>query len=104
MGIRHFVIFATDRPGAESLRQENRERHRAYIRQPDGNGVVAVLGGATLDEAGLMNGSMLVVAAEDKVAARAFFASDPYVVGGLFAEVIVREWRWGLGRCESCQV
>jgi uncharacterized protein YciI len=45
-----------------------------------------------------MNGTMLVVAAEDEAAARAFFASDPYVVSGLFGEVIVREWSWGLGR------
>ena len=97
---RHFVIFSTDRPGTESVRQEHRERHRAYIRQPDANGVAAVLGGPTLDAAGQMNGTMLVVAAEDEAAARAFFASDPYVVNGLFGEVIVREWSWGLGRDE----
>lgn len=81
-----------------SVRRENREQHRSYIRERDRNGVIAVLGGATFDSSGHMNGTMLVVEAEDEAAASAFVAADPYARCDLFQDVVVREWQWGLGR------
>ena len=94
----YFAVFATDRPGSGALRAEIRERHRRYLRTPDGHDVVVRLGGPTLEEAsGDMNGTLLVVEAASIDAVRAFVADDPYSRAGLFAAVEIRPWRWGLG-------
>lgn len=95
----HFAIFATDRPGCAATRERLREIHRVYIRTPDPDDVVAVLGGPTLDADGRMNGTLLVVRAPTLAAARRFIEADPYSRNGLFENVEVRAWRWGLGLC-----
>ncbi len=92
------VVFATDRPGMADLRVATRPAHRHYLRNPGPHPVTVRLGGPTLDEAGAMNGTMLVVEAADLAAVRAFVADDPYVRAGLFATVEIRPWDWGLGR------
>ncbi len=68
------------------------------LREGGPDGLKVVLGGPTIDEAGAMNGSLLVVEARDIAAVRAFLADDPYVLCGVYATVEVRPWRWGLGR------
>ena len=98
----YFAIFATDKPDSAALRAETRERHRRYLRAPDGHDVVVRLGGPTLSEAaGDMNGTLLVVEAGDIAAVRAFLADDPYMRAGLFAAVEIRPWRWGLGNPDA---
>lgn len=94
----HFAIWATDRPGMAAERARVREAHRARLREGAPDGLKVVLGGPTTDEAGAMNGSLLVVEARDLAAVRDFLAGDPYVLGGVYASVEVRPWRWGLGR------
>jgi uncharacterized protein len=98
----YFAVFATDRPGSSALRAEIRERHRRYLRAPDGHDVVVRLGGPTLEEAsGDMNGTLLVVEAASIDAVRAFVADDPYSRAGLFAAVEIRPWRWGRGNPDA---
>lgn len=93
----HFVIFSTDKPGMLALREATREAHRAYIRAPSVP-VRMIHGGPTLDPAtGSMNGTLLIVEADDMEAVRAFVASDPYSKADLFASVEIRPWRWGFG-------
>lgn len=94
----HFAIWATDRPGMAVERARVREAHRARLREGAPGGLKVVLGGPTTDEAGAMNGSLLVVEARDLAAVRDFLAGDPYVLGGVYDTVEVRPWRWGLGR------
>lgn len=98
----YFAVFATDRPDATALRAEIRERHRRYLRAPEGHDVVVRFGGPTLEEAtGDMNGTLLVVEAASIDAVRAFVVDDPYSQAGLFAAVEIRPWRWGLGNPDA---
>jgi uncharacterized protein YciI len=98
---QHFAIYALDKLAAGELRESLRASHRAYIRAENPHGVVTVLGGPLVDEHGRMNGTLLVVEAQDIEGARAFLAGDPYFQGGLFERVDVRSWQWGLGAPEA---
>lgn len=100
----YFVIFATDKPGAEQTRAEARPRHREYLRNPGDHAVKVRLGGPTLTEDGeRMNGTLLVVEAERIEDVRAFLAGDPYSRASLFESVTVRPWNWGIGKPEELQ-
>ena len=98
----HYAVWATDRIGALPDRERVREVHRARLRNPGEHQVKVLLGGPTLDENAVsMNGSLLVVEADDIEAVRRFIAEDPYQLANVYATVEVRPWNWGLGRPES---
>ena len=92
----HFVVLGTDAAGQAALRAELRPVHRAWLREHPGHAVRVVHGGPTLDEAGAMNGTLLVVEAEGIAQVRRFLAEDPYTRGGLFAQLEIRAWNWSL--------
>lgn len=48
-----------------------------------------------------MNGSLLVIRADSIDAVRRYLAEDPYVLAGVYAQVEVRPWQWGLGQLAS---
>lgn len=98
--LKHFLIFATDKPGLLELRKATRETHRVYIREPNAHEVTVVYAGPTLDDAGEMNGSLLVVQAPSKEAVMRFAAGDPYAQAQLFASTEIREMKTGLVRPE----
>jgi uncharacterized protein YciI len=94
----YFAVWATDAPGMGATRQRVREAHRARLRDPGDHAVRVLLGGATLDDsAAQMNGTLLVLQADDIEAVRRFVADDPYVHEGVYKVVEVRPWAWGLG-------
>ena len=98
----YYAVWATDRIGALPDRERVREAHRARLRNPGEHQVKVVLGGPTLGEsAASMNGSLLVVQADNIEAVRRFFAEDPYQLANVYAKVEVRPWHWGLGRAEA---
>ena len=88
----HFVIHAIDRSDAGSLREHTRPTHLDYL-----GGFDVVFGGPMLDDDGAMCGSLIVVQAEDRAAAEAFAAGDPYALAGLFATVTITAMRPVLG-------
>jgi hypothetical protein len=47
-----------------------------------------------------MNGTLLVVEANSVEDVQAFLADDPYMQAGIFEQVVVRPWSWGLGNPE----
>lgn len=97
----HYAVWATDRTGALPDRERVREAHRTRLRNPGKHKVKVLLGGPTLDEgAAAMNGTLLVVEANDIDAVRRFIAEDPYQLAKVYASVEVRPWNWGLGRPE----
>ncbi len=84
-----FAVICTDKPGALELRLQNREAHLAYIRD---TGVVAQAG-PFLDEAGQMCGSLVILDVDDRAAAEAWAAGDPYARAGLFSDVRIEQWK-----------
>lgn len=98
--VLHYMVLGTDAEGMQALRQQLRPLHRAWLRQHPGHNVTVVHGGPTLDDAGIMNGTLLVIAAPGKEAVQAFLAADPYVRSGLFRMLQVRRWSWSLG-CQA---
>ena len=110
----YFAVWATDRPGMLDARLRVREAHRVRLRDPHGHAVRVVAGGPTLDSEGPetptlggtaadppMNGSLLVIEADDIEAVRRFVAEDPYQLAGVYASVEVRPWHWTLGRPDA---
>ncbi|MDE2093220.1 MAG: YciI family protein [Burkholderiales bacterium] len=94
----YFVVWATDHDGTQSARLAVRDAHRARLRSPGPHPIVVVAGGPTLNESdSAMNGSLLVIEADDIEAVRRFVADDPYQVAGVYENVEIRPWQWGLG-------
>lgn len=93
-----FLVLATDAPGMASVRKEVRPVHRAYLRNPSNHQIKVHLGGPTLTTQGEdMNGTLLVVEANDISAVSEFVADDPYSQAGVFKSVEIRPWAWTLG-------
>jgi uncharacterized protein YciI len=93
----YFAVWATDRAGMLEVRERVRDAHRARLRDPGSHPVRVVLGGPTVDDAhDTMNGTLLVVQAERLADVRRFVAEDPYMLAGVYADVQIRPWRWGL--------
>lgn len=96
----YFVVFATDRDGHGEVRAANRPAHRERLRRHD-HPVRVLIGGPTLDAAGAMNGTMLVVEAGALGDVETFLAGDPYVRAGLYERLEIRPYAWGLGLPEQ---
>jgi uncharacterized protein len=85
-----FALICIDKADSIALRLANRTAHLAYTgRHMD---KIRVAGPLT-DEAGTMNGSLLLMEADSIEAIRAFNAADPYTLAGLFERVEIRPWR-----------
>lgn len=85
-----YVIHCFDKDGHLDLRQEVRPEHVAYLQ---GFGSSIWCAGPTLNEAGDMNGSVIVLECEDMSAAQNFAANDPYAKAGLFQNVLIQAWK-----------
>ena len=86
-----FLIVATDKPDSQSLRQQVRPDHLAYLDQNTDRLLLA--GAQWTDDGATALGSVLVVDVETREDAEAFAAADPYSRAGLFAEVRVTPYR-----------
>ena len=89
-----FVITCIDKPNSLDLRMATREAHFAYIAE-HASGLK--LGGPFLNENGQMAGSLIIFEADDRAAAEAFSAGDPYRKAELFERVEIRPWRHTAG-------
>ncbi|POR48781.1 hypothetical protein B0G62_11366 [Paraburkholderia eburnea] len=99
---RYFAVFATDKPDMREVRERVRPSHRTYLRSASQHGVFVRLGGPTLAPlCNAMNGTLLVVEADDIDAVMRFVGEDPYMKEGLFSRVEVRPWDWSVGNPEQ---
>lgn len=80
----HFVLIGRDGTRGLELRKLHRDAHLANLKPLADAGRV-VYAGPIFDDAAQPCGSVVVFDAENLDAARAFAASDPYVVQGIFA-------------------
>ena len=71
-----FILICEDKADSEELRKATRDAHLAYI----GEYAVSFAGPMLSDDGTSMIGSVICLDAEDRAAAEAFAASDPYKV------------------------
>jgi uncharacterized protein len=93
-----FLVVARDGSdeGALERRQRTRPTHLASI-APLVEGGSILVGGAILNEAGDMIGSMLLVEFPDRSGVDAWLEADPYVTDGVWREVEVTPFRTAVG-------
>ncbi|MGY9045920.1 hypothetical protein P775_02265 [Puniceibacterium antarcticum] len=87
------ALIARDKPGALSIRQENRPAHVAYLKSSD----VVQQAGPLLDSAGEMAGSLVILDVPDMAAAEDWVKGDPYGHAGLFESVELVVWNRVIG-------
>ncbi|WP_322867419.1 YciI family protein [Aquicoccus sp. G2-2] len=86
------ALIAHDKPGALSIRTENRTAHLAYIEK---TGCVTLAG--PFIEDGNMAGSLVILDVENMAAANDWATNDPYAKAGLFSSVEITEWKRVIG-------
>lgn len=85
----YFAIHCIDKPDTAELRAATRSAHLAHINALHGDVLVA---GPLLRPDGRAMGSLMIIAFEDRDAAVAFAAADPYHLAGLFETRSVTNW------------
>lgn len=86
-----FALICNDKPNSLDLRLKARPDHLAWL---DSLGTAMRGAGPFTDDAGSPVGSLVIIEAEDRKAAEAIAANDPYAKAGLFASVEIRPWKW----------
>jgi uncharacterized protein YciI len=89
-----YVLTCWDRPGALETRLATRPAHLAYLGERRDR---VKLGGALLDDAGGVIGSLLIIEAESVAEVEALAAGDPYALAGVFERTEIRPWRLVIG-------
>ena len=90
-----FVVICIDKPGSEELRLSNRVAHLDFLRLNSEQ--IKVCGPFLSEDSTAMNGSLLIIEAENKKAVETLLARDPYQEAKLFQSVDIRPWRWVIG-------
>ena len=85
-----FAFVLHDAPGMASRRLEIRPEHKAYLA---GVADRIAFAGPLLDEAGEMNGSLLVIEFADRAAALAWLAAEPFTRAGVYGTSEVTAFR-----------
>lgn len=88
-----YVLVCLDKPNALQTRVENRPAHLEHIQT---SGVVEQAG-PFIDAAGQMCGSLIVLGVATRAEAEAWATADPYARAGLFASVMIQEWKRVIG-------
>ena len=91
----HTVTIALDGTdeGAAARRAAVRPAHIARVTAMAADGTLT-MGGAVLDEAGAMRGSIVVSRHATDAAARAWMAEDPYMTGGVWQDTTMHGTRF----------
>ena len=86
-----FALTCNDKPDSMALRMETRPAHVDYLKSK--LDVIKFAGPLLADDGETVLGSLLIIDVEDKAAAKAFAAADPYAQAGLFGSVHVHGWK-----------
>ena len=84
-----FAVLCTDDAARAAVREDRLEDHLAFVAA---NFERYAIAGPLFDETGAMTRSIFLIYAADEAEARAFMANDPYVSGGLYAEMEYRRF------------
>ena len=83
-----FAIFAVDKPDTLALRLEHHAAHRTYLEEQDSAGIRTIMSGPLqTDDGEIMNGSLLIVEAQNRAAVERHVERDPFMRHGIWGEV-----------------
>ena len=86
-----YALQYKDKPGHGHVRAEARPEHVAYL---DANKDKLLAAGALIDDDGSGgHGGIIILDVDDRAAAEAFVAGDPFTKAGLLESVTVTRWR-----------
>jgi uncharacterized protein YciI len=85
----YFAIHCIDKPDSAELRASTRASHLAHV-QALGDAVLVA--GPLLRPDGRAMGSLMIIEFDDRDAAVAFAAADPYHLAGLFESRSITNW------------
>ncbi|MBY5824948.1 YciI-like protein [Rhizobium leguminosarum] len=95
-----FALLCKDKPGHLNVRMDTRPTHIEYLNNLNAEGTLKIAG-PFLDDDGKPCGSLIMVEAESKEAARALADADPYAKAGLFESVDVKAYNWVFNKPEA---
>jgi len=85
----YFAIHCIDKPDSAELRAATRAAHLAHV---TALGDAVLVAGPLLRPDGRAMGSLMIIEFDDREAAVAFAAADPYHLAGLFDHRSVTNW------------
>jgi len=91
-----FIVYGVDKPDSLHIRKAVRDDHLAWLKAS--SDVKLLVAGPWLDDEGVMRGSLLIVEADSKQIVLNWLANDPYKAAGLTASVIVKAYKWVIGK------
>ncbi|MBB4218126.1 MULTISPECIES: YciI-like protein [unclassified Rhizobium] len=95
-----FALLCKDKPGHLNVRMDTRPTHIEHLNKLNAEGTLKIAG-PFLDDDGKPCGSLIIVEAESKEAARALADADPYAKAGLFESVEVQAYNWVFNKPEA---
>ncbi|MBY3379952.1 YciI-like protein [Rhizobium laguerreae] len=95
-----FALLCKDKPGHLNVRMDTRPTHIEHLNKLNAEGTLKIAG-PFLDDDGKPCGSLIIVEAESKEAARALANADPYAKAGLFESVDVKAYNWVFNKPEA---
>jgi uncharacterized protein YciI len=95
-----FALLCKDKPGHLNVRMDTRPTHIEHLNKLNAEGTLKIAG-PFLDDDGKPCGSLIIVEAESKEAARALADADPYAKAGLFDSVDVKAYNWVFNKPEA---
>jgi len=91
-----FIVYAEDKPESLHIRQAARDAHLAWLKAP--SSVKLLVAGPWLDDENIMRGSLLIVEADSKKTVLDWLSHDPYKTAGQTKSVMVKTYKWVIGR------
>jgi uncharacterized protein YciI len=91
-GMKQYVVIARDAANVLERRMAVRGHHLEGAAALKANGHF-VMGGAMLDEAGQMCGSVMVLQFEDDAAFKNWYDNEPYIVNGVWQDIEVKPFK-----------
>jgi len=95
-----FALLCKDKPGHLNVRMDTRPTHIEHLNRLNAEGTLKIAG-PFLDDDGKPCGSLIIIEAESKEAARALADADPYAQAGLFESVEVQAYNWVFNKPEA---
>lgn len=92
-----FVLICRDAPDAFKRRLALRDEHLAEVKRMKAEGTI-IDGGAILDDAGRMIGSVVLCEFPDRAHLEAYLEREVYRVGGIWKDIEIMPFRqvaWG---------